>query len=185
MARLVLQTAEGQQIVELRQTNTLGRHPSNTIQLLDKIVSKEHCVIEQRGQIFVLRDLGSLNGTFINRDRVQGEQDLKHNDEIALGQTKARFEMTASSQYPPPPSTVLPSQGQPWSQGQQAWPPSSGAGQGQPPGQPQGQQAGYQRQPPPPSRAVPSHGYAQQGQGQNYPQPPGPPPPRGLSLIHI
>ena len=54
MARLVLQTAEGQQIVELRQTNTLGRHPSNTIQLLDKIVSKEHCVIEQRGQIFVL-----------------------------------------------------------------------------------------------------------------------------------
>ncbi len=97
MARLVLQTAEGQQIVELRQTNTLGRHPSNTIQLLDKIVSKEHCVIEQRGQIFVLRDLGSLNGTFINRDRVQGEQDLKHNDEIALGQTKARFEMTASS----------------------------------------------------------------------------------------
>ena len=173
MARLVLQTAEGQQIVELRQTNTLGRHPSNTIQLLDKIVSKEHCVIEQRGQIFVLRDLGSLNGTFINRDRVQGEQDLKHNDEIALGQTKARFEMTASSQYPPPPSTVLPSQGQPWSgqPGQPGWPPSSGAGQGQ--------QAGYQRQPPPPSRAVPSHGYPQQGQGQNYPQPPGPPPPRG------
>lgn len=174
MARLVLQTAEGQQIVELRQTNTLGRHPSNTIQLLDKIVSKEHCVIEQRGQIFVLRDLGSLNGTFINRDRVQGEQDLKHNDEIALGQTKARFEMTASSQYPPPPSTVLPSQGQPWSgqPGQPGWPPSSGQ-QGQ-----QAQQAGYQRQPPPPSRAVPSHGYPQQGQ-QNYPQPPGPPPPRG------
>ncbi|HHH29920.1 MAG TPA: FHA domain-containing protein, partial [Polyangiaceae bacterium] len=174
MARLVLQTAEGQQIVELRQTNTLGRHPSNTIQLLDKIVSKEHCVIEQRGQSFVLRDLGSLNGTFINRDRVQGEQDLKHGDEIALGQTKARFEMTASSQYPPPPSTVLPSQGQgqPWSgqPGQPGWPPTSG--------QAQGQQAGYQRQPPPPSRAVPSHGYPQ-AQGQSYPQPPGPPPPRG------
>ena len=83
MARLVLQTADGQQVVELRQTNSLGRHPSNTIQLLDKIVSKEHCIIEQRGNIFVLRDLGSLNGTFVNRDRVQGERDLSHGDEIA------------------------------------------------------------------------------------------------------
>jgi adenylate cyclase len=187
MARLVLQTAEGQQIVELRQTNTLGRHPSNTIQLLDKIVSKEHCVIEQRGSIFVLRDLGSLNGTFVNRDRVQGESDLKHGDEIALGQTKARFEITPVSQYPPPPSTALPSQQGPWSQ-QAGWPPSSAAASGQP----QQAQAGYQRQPPPPSRAVPSHGYPQQGypqQGQQaqqaqqaqHPQPPHPPPPRGQS----
>ena len=72
MARLVLQTAEGQQVVELRPTNSLGRHPSNTIQLLDKIVSKEHCIIERRANGFVLRDLGSLNGTFVNEQRLQG-----------------------------------------------------------------------------------------------------------------
>jgi adenylate cyclase len=42
MARLILATAEGQQAIELRPINSLGRHPNNSIQLLDKIVSKEH-----------------------------------------------------------------------------------------------------------------------------------------------
>jgi adenylate cyclase len=92
MARLTLMTADGTQPVELRPVNSLGRHPNNTIQLLDKIVSKEHCIIELRGETFVLRDLGSLNGTFINGERVRGEAALKHGDEIALGATRGRFE---------------------------------------------------------------------------------------------
>lgn len=92
MACLFLTTPEGQQSVDLRAHNTLGRHPSNSVQLLDKIVSKEHCIIERRGSAFVLRDLGSLNGTYVNGERVVGERGLKHNDEIALGMTRARFE---------------------------------------------------------------------------------------------
>ncbi|MDI1447317.1 FHA domain-containing protein, partial [Polyangium sp. 6x1] len=96
MARLILQTAEGQQAIELRPVNSLGRHPNNSIQLLDKIVSKEHCIIELRGTQFYLRDLGSLNGTFINNERVRGEAPLKHGDEIALGSTRGRFDDTPS-----------------------------------------------------------------------------------------
>src|SRR6266542_2312121 len=93
MARLILVTAEGgQQAIDLRSVNSLGRHPNNSIQLLDKIVSKEHCIIEQRGEHWVLRDLGSLNGTFVNNDRVRGEAPLKHGDEISLGATKGRFD---------------------------------------------------------------------------------------------
>src|SRR6187401_2334151 len=92
MARLVLSTPDGQRTVELRAKNTLGRHPNNSIQLLDKIVSKEHCIIELRGDHFVLRDLGSLNGTFVNNERVRGEAPLKHGDEIALGATRGRFD---------------------------------------------------------------------------------------------
>ena len=92
MARLILQTAEGQQTVELRAHNTLGRHPNNTIQVLDKIVSKEHSIIEQRQNRFFLRDLGSLNGSYINGERVRGEQMLRHGDEITLGSTRGRFE---------------------------------------------------------------------------------------------
>jgi adenylate cyclase len=102
MARILLATPEGQQVVELRAHNTLGRHPSNTIQLLDKIVSKEHCVIEKRGEIFVLRDLGSLNGTYINGERVAGEQALKHGDDIALGTTRARFDDGSGLPVAPP-----------------------------------------------------------------------------------
>jgi adenylate cyclase len=92
MARLILATAEGQQAIELRPINSLGRHPNNSIQLLDKIVSKEHCILEQRDGQFVLRDLGSLNGTYINGERVRGEQLLRHGDEITLGSTRARYD---------------------------------------------------------------------------------------------
>ena len=91
MARLILQTAEGQQAIDLRPVNSLGRHPNNSIQLLDKIVSKEHCIIEHRTDHWVLRDLGSLNGTFVNAERVRGEAPLKHGDEISLGATKGSF----------------------------------------------------------------------------------------------
>ncbi|WP_437646034.1 adenylate/guanylate cyclase domain-containing protein [Sorangium sp. So ce362] len=122
MARLILQTAEGQQAIELRPVNSLGRHPNNSIQLLDKIVSKEHCIIEQRGDHFVLRDLGSLNGTFINSERVRGEAPLKHGDEIALGSTRGRFDDPGA----PVASPLVP-----------GWPPAvnhQGAMPAQPPG---------------------------------------------------
>jgi len=92
MARLLLSTPDGQQVVELTAHNTMGRHPTNSIQLLDKIVSKEHCIIERRGAQFVLRDLGSLNGTYVNGERVNGERPLRHGDEIALGSTRAKIE---------------------------------------------------------------------------------------------
>jgi adenylate cyclase len=92
MARLILATVEGQQVIDLRLVNSLGRHPNNSVQLLDKIVSKEHCIIEVRDAQFLLRDLGSLNGTYINGERVRGEQFLRHGDEIALGSTRARFD---------------------------------------------------------------------------------------------
>jgi adenylate cyclase len=120
MARLILMTAEGTQAVELRPVNSLGRHPNNTIQLLDKIVSKEHCIIEQRGDHYVLRDLGSLNGTFINNERVRGEAGLKNGDEIALGATRGRFEEVTNAR-PSPPGAAVPPANQAY-----AWPPMQG-----------------------------------------------------------
>ena len=101
MGRLTLTTPEGQQVVELLPENSLGRHPSNTIQLLDKIGSKEHCRVIQRAGSFVLQDLGSLNGTYVNGERVSGERALRHGDEIVLGATRARFEETAGLQQAP------------------------------------------------------------------------------------
>ena len=108
MARILLVSPDGQQVVELRDFNSLGRHPSNTIQLLDKIVSKEHCILERRGPVFVLRDLGSLNGTYVNGERVNGERELKHGDDIALGGTRARYD--DGSGRPMPSAQVHPQQ---------------------------------------------------------------------------
>ncbi len=91
MAKLVITGPEGQLERELSAVNTLGRHPNNSIQLLDRIVSKEHCVVEYRGNRWYLRDLGSLNGTYVNDQRVAGESLLHHGDQIALGNTRAIF----------------------------------------------------------------------------------------------
>ncbi|HET9954242.1 MAG TPA: adenylate/guanylate cyclase domain-containing protein [Polyangiaceae bacterium] len=102
MARVLLSTPDGQQVVELRDHNSLGRHPSNSIQLLDKIVSKEHCTIERRGAGFILKDLGSLNGTYVNGERVNGEQELRHGDDIALGSTRGRFDDGSGRAVAPP-----------------------------------------------------------------------------------
>jgi adenylate cyclase len=126
MARLLLATPEGQQVVELKAHNSLGRHPSNTIQLLDKIVSKEHCIVELRGDTFVLRDLGSLNGTYVNGDRVIGERPLRHGDEIALGTTRGRFDDGTGQPVLPPTAGAFPAQ--------PGMPPLAGPGLGAPPG---------------------------------------------------
>jgi adenylate cyclase len=159
MARLILQTAEGQQAIELRPVNSLGRHPNNSIQLLDKIVSKEHCIIELRGDHFVLRDLGSLNGTFINSERVRGEAPLKHGDEIALGSTRGRFDDPGAQAAPAGPSGWPPLV-TPTAQPIAAVPPGQGAYPGAYPAPPQyaRQQTPMNQQPPPvaqPAHAAP------------------------------
>jgi adenylate cyclase len=175
MARLILTTAEGTQSVDLRAVNSLGRHPNNTIQLLDKIVSKEHCIIEQRGDHYVLRDLGSLNGTFVNNERVRGEAVLKHGDEIALGATRGRFEEAPVGQQPGaasaprPPQAVQQQPGYPPIQPQQAW--QQGPGSAGPPHSP-GQHAPGQS----PLAVSGQMPFPQQGQPQQPGYPPYPPP---------
>jgi pSer/pThr/pTyr-binding forkhead associated (FHA) protein len=112
LARLVLTAPDGLQLIELREHNSIGRHPSNTIQLLDRLVSKEHCLIEREGDAFVLKDLGSMNGTFVNGHQVSGQQVLKHGDRLTIGATKGQFDEGADSplsrtrSLPAPPSSV-------------------------------------------------------------------------------
>ncbi len=97
---------------------TLGRHPSNTVRLVDREVSKEHATIERMGRDFILRDLGSSNGTFVNGRRV-AELRLREGDEITLGTSKLVFTTgevsVAQGQaavgahgIPPPPGRAAP-----------------------------------------------------------------------------
>ena len=57
-------------------------------------VSRKHAVIERNGQRVTLRDLGSLNGTFVNRQRILGDQEpveLNDGDEVIIGKTILKF----------------------------------------------------------------------------------------------
>jgi hypothetical protein len=59
----------------------------------EKTVGRWHATIERRGQTFWVRDEGSVNGTFINDERVIGEQPLKHRDTLRLHTHSYEFEI--------------------------------------------------------------------------------------------
>ncbi len=91
MAKLILVSSEPNQEFELGAINTIGRHPNNSIQVLDRIISKEHSqVFKAPDGNYVLRDLGSLNGTYMNGVRIM-ERVLQEGDEFTLGSTRMVF----------------------------------------------------------------------------------------------
>ena len=61
-----------------------GRHPDSDIFLDDVTVSRRHAVFRRTGDGFVVADVGSLNGTYVNRDRVD-EILLSGGDEVQIG----------------------------------------------------------------------------------------------------
>jgi hypothetical protein len=67
-----------------------GRHPDSDIFLDDITVSRRHAEITRRADGYALRDVGSLNGTYVNRDRVE-ESKLAHGDELQIGKFKLVF----------------------------------------------------------------------------------------------
>jgi len=91
MAKLILISSEDRQEFELGAFNTLGRHPDNSIQILDRIISKEHAQVQRMPDgRFLLRDLGSLNGSFIRGERIK-ERVLDDGDEISMGSTRLLY----------------------------------------------------------------------------------------------
>ena len=91
MARISIMGPSGRQERQLFRHNSLGRHPRNTHQVLDRVVSKEHCHIELVEDRYVLKDLGSLNGTYVNGERVTDSRRLEDEDLIKIGQTVLKF----------------------------------------------------------------------------------------------
>jgi signal transduction histidine kinase len=67
-------------------TVTIGRGTTNSVQLHDTEVSREHAELSRRGDKFLLRDLGSSNGTFLNGKQIR-ESELASGDQVQLGRT--------------------------------------------------------------------------------------------------
>lgn len=69
---------------------TAGRHPDSDIFLDDVTVSRKHAEFVREGDRFRLRDVGSLNGTYVNRERVD-EAMLSAGDEVQIGKYRMTF----------------------------------------------------------------------------------------------
>ena len=103
MAKIVL-LQEGQAVpFELEAAETvIGRHPECTFQINSNMVSRKHAKVVKSGDEFVVEDLGSGNGTFVNGKKIDGPTVLGHDDRIKLGPVLLRFETPEGAAAPKP-----------------------------------------------------------------------------------
>ncbi len=92
------------------QSYTLGRATTNRIVLKDDLCSREHAEVSFSAGRWRVRDLGSLNGTRVNNERLQGEHELAANDEVHLGRTHLLF-VEDMDQLPDLPPAAAPASG--------------------------------------------------------------------------
>ena len=73
-----------------RPTTSAGRHPDSDIFLDDVTVSRRHAEFRREGGEFVVVDVGSLNGTYVNREPVDTAM-LANGDEVQIGKFRLVF----------------------------------------------------------------------------------------------
>jgi hypothetical protein len=89
---LVVRSGGGRagEMFPLEGETTIGRSPDCGIFLDDVTVSRKHAVLRDRDNGFFIEDQGSLNGTFVNRKRVESAQ-LDDGDELQIGKYRLTF----------------------------------------------------------------------------------------------
>ena len=98
MPALRYSTSEGDKILPLQEILSIGRDARNDLALPDDPkVSHQHACIRQEGDTYVIEDLQSTNGTFLERElkvtRLTSPQPLRPNDVIRVGSTRLAFEV--------------------------------------------------------------------------------------------
>ena len=93
MAQIIFRDNRGvRRTKELETRTCIGRHPEQDIQILDRVVSKAHAVIERNMEgVFVVHDRGSRNGTFVNGAKIAGPTVLNDGDTISVGSTELLY----------------------------------------------------------------------------------------------
>ncbi len=98
----VLAAMEGQEKLVFTSSLTIGRHPLNDAVLGHPRISSRHAVVEWDGSRWVIKDLGSRNGTTVNGRRIRSTRSLKEGDEIRFGSVSGwRVEVLSTPAEPP------------------------------------------------------------------------------------
>ncbi len=101
-AKLIISQPDGseREVVLSSSPSTLGKTPDNAIVIADTAISRKHAVVEWRDGEYVIKDLGSLNGVFVNGQRVSDQgHALRDGDKIEIGRTKIAFRETFVSPH--------------------------------------------------------------------------------------
>ena len=80
----------GPEAAPRRAAMTIGRRPDSDIFLDDVTVSRDHALLVRRSGDYFLDDLGSLNGTYVNRHRIESHR-LEDGDELQVGKYKLTY----------------------------------------------------------------------------------------------
>jgi pSer/pThr/pTyr-binding forkhead associated (FHA) protein len=72
------------------EITSIGRHPDSDIFLDDVTVSRRHAEVRREGEAVLINDAGSLNGTYLNRTRIESGS-LRSGDEVQIGKFKLVF----------------------------------------------------------------------------------------------
>jgi FHA domain len=80
----------GESFVVTGERMSIGRRPDSDVFLDDITVSRDHAVMVRRGDDWHLDDCGSLNGTYVNRTRIDSQK-LKEGDEVQIGKYKLTY----------------------------------------------------------------------------------------------
>jgi serine/threonine protein kinase len=102
-AELVLMLADGEQVYPVSSELTLGRAGQVTVP--DARVSRQHARVRRVGKEYIIEDLGSSNGTYVDDRRVTGPYMLKDGNRIRLGNCQILFRMVQANE-PSPSSDV-------------------------------------------------------------------------------
>ena len=74
----------------LAPVSSIGTDPSSTVCLVDGYMSARHAEIKAEGGVWILRDLGSTNGTYVNQKRID-QHELVDNDFVKFGNSLVKF----------------------------------------------------------------------------------------------
>jgi hypothetical protein len=80
----------GSRLAVVEVVTSIGRATDSAVFLDDVTVSRKHAEIRRLGDRFLIRDVGSLNGTYVNGERVE-EAQLSNGDDLQVGKFKLRF----------------------------------------------------------------------------------------------